>query len=683
MACEEHGPPQSLRNVMAAARELGFEAKMIAADIPALPSLNLPCILHWDFSHFVVLEKLTRKGFVISDPALGRRNLAHSDLDDHYTGVAATFLPNGDFKPSGPKSNTAFRDYAKRALFSGTIVRTLGAMFLFAILLQATSLLSPLLTLYVVDVVMPMGSRSIHALLMWLIVSASIGIASVTYLRTWAMVRIQRLVDAALLEGFMAHILRLPARFFMDKSVSDIQSRMNSSTYIRDALSTYMVSTFLDSMLAISYLGVLTYLSPGYGLLTASFAGVQIGIYAWSGAAMRNRLIAELKTQSLYQSYVLELLTGMLTIKASSAEKQVSGVWKAKFRNYLISAQERSVIDGRISSAATAVRVLAPAALLWYSVLGYFSGELSVGTIMALNTVSGMALTPLSSLATTIRYFQTVRSHGDRISDVWHHEKEEDGSIDAEPLQKGSTLEFKNVSFRYANSSKPSIDGASFRIPLGSKIGIVGPSGSGKSTLVSLILRFHLPTSGSIHLNGQDIANLRLESVRRQFGYVSQQTFLFNDTVRRNLALGLEDISVEDAWTALEAAGLSATIAGLPMGLDAMIGNDGVSLSGGQRQRLAIARALARRPRFLILDEATSSLDSETEAAVSSAVAAMECTQIIVTHRLSTIRTCEHILVVEDGRISASGTHEQLTEESEFYATCVRLQGMNEFQLAP
>jgi ABC-type multidrug transport system fused ATPase/permease subunit len=179
-------------------------------------------------------------------------------------------------------------------------------------------------------------------------------------------------------------------------------------------------------------------------------------------------------------------------------------------------------------------------------------------------------------------------------------------------------------------------------------------------------------------IDGHDIADLRLESIRKQFGYVAQNTFLFNDSVRRNLALGLEELSIDDAWQALDTAGLSSTIRSMPMGLDAMIGTDGCSLSGGQRQRLAIARALARRPKLLILDEATSSLDSATEEAVSSALSAMECTQIIVTHRLSTIRTCDQIMVIEDGRISAIGTHEELAIRNDFYATCVKLQGMSD-----
>jgi ATP-binding cassette subfamily B protein len=288
-----------------------------------------------------------------------------------------------------------------------------------------------------------------------------------------------------------------------------------------------------------------------------------------------------------------------------------------------------------------------------------------------------MALAPLSSLATTIRYFQTVRSHGDRMSDIWLHDKEPDGTTEAPPLQKGRTLEFRDVSFRYANSPSPSIRNVSFKIRLGSKVGIVGPSGSGKSTLVNLILRFQLPGAGSILIDGHDIADLRLESIREQFGYVSQNTFLFNDSVRRNLALGLEELSVDDAWRALDIAGLSAVIKTMPLGLDAIIGPDGIALSGGQRQRLAIARALAGRPKLLILDEATSSLDSATEEAVANAVSTMECTQIIITHRLSTIRTCDLILVVEDGRISATGTHEELAVGNDFYATCLKLQGMS------
>lgn len=672
--CEEIGLPQSLRTILAAGRKFGLNGSMVAADLDAIPQLAVPAIIHWNFQHYVVFEGIRKGSYDIVDPAMGRRRVSPQEFSESFTGIAATFEPNSSFARQRNPRNPAFGAYVKAALTQPAVLRLLANTLLLALVLQGISFLAPGLTVYLIDVVMAGNATSIHRALLPLILCGILSIGAVTYLRSVSIALLQSMVDEALLSGFVQHVLQLPSRFFQDKSVGDIQSRMNSSTVVRDMTSSYAVSVLLDVVMGFGYLAVLYALAPTFGAFACAMVAVQLAVYLLQIGWMRDKIAAEIKTQATYQAYVYELLTGMLTVKAASAEGEVRRVWQTKLRNYLTAAKDRSLSDASFDALITSLRMGTPALLLWFSVLQFFDHEMTLGTVLAINTIGAMAITPLGSLVGIVRQWQLLRTHLERMSDVWLHNPEPEGAVPSPPLASCGRIELKSVSFSYKNSDRPALANLTMSIPLGSKVGIVGPSGSGKSTIVGLLMGFHEPNSGSISINGTPLTDLSMRSFRERVGLVSQQTFLFSSSIRRNVSLGKPSSALVDIEFAAEAAGLGEMIRSNPLGIDACVGNDGGNISGGQRQRMAIARALLKQPEMLILDEATSSLDSATEQIIANAIAARSGTQVIISHRLSTVDKCDIIYVIENGSVTASGSHMQLLATSEFYRSCVSAQ---------
>lgn len=669
-ACEELGLPQSLRTIIAAGRRFGLKGEMVAADLDVLRQLAVPAIIHWNFQHYVVLVGSTGDSYEIIDPALGRRRVSRREFGESFTGIAATFEPTASFVRQRKQANSRFLSYIKAALARSQVIQLFAATLILALGLQLVSLLAPGLTVYLVDVVMAGNARSLHRALAPLILCGIISVGAVTYLRSVSIAFLQSMVDEALLSGFVQHVLRLPSHFFQDKSVADIQSRMNSSTVVRDMTSSYAVSVVLDASLGFGYLVILYVLAPIFALFSCVMIGLQLLVYLAQIRSTRDKIAAEVKTQATYQAYVYELLTGMLTVKAASAEEEVKRIWQTKLLNYLTTAKDRSLGDAAFDAVIAALRVGTPALLLWFSVLQYFDHEMSLGTVLAINSIGMMAITPLASLIGIVRQWQLLRIHVERMSDVWMHDPEVNGVLPSPSLSGNGQIELKNVSFTYKNSDRQALTDVSITIPLGSRVGIVGPSGSGKSTIIGLLMGFHRLSGGSICVNGTSLDDLDMQNYRERIALVSQQTFLFSSSVRRNVALGKPSSTLSEIEAAITDAGLDEMINGMPLGLDASVGNDGGNISGGQRQRVAIARALLKMPELLILDEATSSLDSATERSIANAIAGKSGTQVIISHRLSTVDKCDIIYVIEKGAVTASGTHAQLLNTSDFYRAC-------------
>lgn len=672
---EEFGPPQSTRSLIAAGRKLGLECNLVAADLPQLAAARLPMILYWEFSHFVVLVRRVKGGYELLDPAVGQRMVTDAEFDVAFTGIAIELAPTPALAACRPKPNAAFYVYLCESLLTRAVLGHVSVVIALAIFLQLVSLLGPALTLYVVDTLMPANAIDLLVGLLPLIVIVAVNFGLLSYLRAHAIVFVQRKVDEAMLGGFMHRLLRLPADFFLDRSAGDIQSRMNSSTLVREAVSNYTVTAVLDVVMALSYLLILAYMAPIFAAVALTFAAAQLGVYLMRSGTLRTQLAAEIRDQASHQSLALEILNGILTIKGAAAEGDVERSWRARLSNYLISSELRARTDAWVIGVTSVIKVSAAPVLFWVSALLYFNGALSMGAVLALNSVAVMALVPLSSLVSIVRQIQSVRANAERLADIWLHGIERAELPDAPPLGEVASIILDNVTYRYASSRQPALDGVSLEIRAGRKIGIVGPSGSGKSTLASLILGFYRPLSGSVRVGGHDLNTHDLARYRQAIGYVTQTPFLLNGSLRRNIALGQPELSLDEIATAARVADAHSFIEQLPMKYETRAGESGVNLSGGQRQRLCIARAVAAAPALLILDEATSSLDSGSEASVSLALRGLACAQLIITHRLSTVRDCDDIYVLEAGRITAHGAHAELLRDSDFYRACFIAQG--------
>lgn len=669
--CELHGPPQSSRSIVLAARAQGLNADLFSADLPALAAVAAPCILFWNFSHFVVYVRAVPHGFEIVDPWLGRRIVPGDEFNTSYTGIGIQFSKGAAFIERSHDRNTNFRRYLLQALGTRPVWRSAAFVLACSAALQLISLALPLTALYLVDQIIPAGLREAMWPLLAIIVLLAANIGLTTYLRGRVIAHLQMAVDKSLLDGFMLRLLRLPVGFFFERSVGDLQSRLNATTVVRDWMSSYSLSSVLDIFTVITFVAVIAFVSPAFALLTACLGALQFAIYPLLSNDMLEKASAEMRTQASYQSYLIEVLNGVATIKGAAAEAEAKRVWDVKLHNYLVCAKNRSHLDAAVSSYTATIVAITPVLLFWFSVIEHFHGRLTLGAVVSLNALSNMALAPLSSLVRMLRYGHVLRTHLERLGDVWRQDVEESGTEKAPTECRSLSIVFGNVSFRYKSARADALCNLNVEIPLSKKIGIVGPSGSGKTTFLSLLLGFYRPSQGSIRLGTRDIWDYDMATWRRQLGYVLQNTFVFNSSIRNNIAMANPGASLEEVQWAARCAGLDRDVEMLPMGYNTIVGESGVSLSGGQRQRLSIARAIIKKPSILIFDEATSSLDSLTEDLVASNIANLDCAQILVSHRLSTVRHCDVILVFEKGSIVATGTHDELMASSAFYRSCV------------
>jgi ABC-type bacteriocin/lantibiotic exporter with double-glycine peptidase domain len=361
-------------------------------------------------------------------------------------------------------------------------------------------------------------------------------------------------------------------------------------------------------------------------------------------------------------------------LKATGAEERAFASWQNLFYASLNAATHKSYITTVINSSRWLVRALAPLVLLWVGLRQVIGGVLSLGEMLGLNQLALLFLSPLSSLVYSAQRLQLAGAHLDRITDVLEAEPEQSGQAGANPGRLRGEIELRRVNFRYHADAPFVLRDISLVIRFGQKVAIVGRSGSGKSTLAHLLLRLYEPTSGEILYDGVDTRQLEFQALRREFGVVLQEPFLFSGSIRRNIALHAPDLNLERIQTAARIAAIHDEIEAMPMRYETHVAEDASTLSGGQRQRLALARALAPAPSILLLDEATSHLDTLTEQQLEANLNQLSCTRIVIAHRLSTVRNADLIVVLDQGQIVECGSHEELMVRGGLYASLVHNQ---------
>jgi ABC-type bacteriocin/lantibiotic exporter with double-glycine peptidase domain len=373
--------------------------------------------------------------------------------------------------------------------------------------------------------------------------------------------------------------------------------------------------------------------------------------------------------------YLIEVLKGVGTLKASGAEGRAFAAWQNLFYASLNAATHKHFIGAVIEEGRWLIRALAPLVLLWVGMRQVIGGALGLGEMLALIQLASLFLSPLSSLVHSAQRLQLAGAHLERIADVLNTAPEGSGQVGADPGRLQREIELKRVSFRYHSDAPYVLRDISLVIRAGQKVAIVGRSGSGKSTLARLLLRLYEPTAGVILYDGIDARHMDLQGLRQEFGVVMQEPFLFSGSIRQNIALYVPDISLDRIRVAARLAAIHEDIEAMPMGYETRVAEDASTLSGGQRQRLALARALALEPAILLLDEATIHLDPLTEREIEASLDRLNCTRIVIAHRLSTVRNAAMIVVLDQGRVVEHGSHEELLERDGAYAALIRGQG--------
>lgn len=660
------------RVLMQSARKYGLLTHAYSLETDQLANVRLPAIVHWGFDHFVVLEHVRAEEVVVVDPAFGRRTLTREEFDARFTGVVVTCEPGENFVRSRSVGVSAWREYG-RGLLSVPGVRSILAQILAAsFVLQLFGLVVPLLTQALVDRVLPHRITNIMTVigvgLLILVAAQSVA----TYLRASLLLYLQARLDARIMLGFFEHLLSLPYRYFQLRGSGDLLMRLRSNAAIRNILTTQTLSIVLDGSLVAAYLAILLAWDPAFGVLAFALGAVQAVVMLVAAGRMFRLSKEHLAAEACSQGYLVEALKGIATLKACGSEQRAIDHWSNLFHKELNVALRRGRLDANVDTLMTGLRFLSPLVLLWVGAYQVLDGRVSLGSMLALNALALSFLSPLASLISNVEQLQMAGAYLERIVDVSRTAPEQDFAAAPIAPQLSGRVELNNVSFRYTSESPWALRNVNVRILPGQKVAIVGRSSSGKTTLSMLLLGLHRPTEGEIAYDGVALEAMNFRSLRSQFGVVLQDSLLFSGSIRGNIAHNAPGMPLEQVIEAARAACIHDEIMQMPMGYETVVAEGGTGLSGGQCQRLAIARALAHKPALLLLDEATSHLDAIAEEQVDRHLSDLSCTRIVIAHRLSTVRNADLILMVDDGEIVETGTHDDLLASAGSYAALVK-----------
>ncbi len=637
-----------LNQLIHVAQQLGFQTRPLRLDMDDLGKLKLPCILHWDFNHFVVLAKVGRSKVTILDPAIGEKTLAFSEVSDHFTGVALELAPGHEFKPRKASPSVSVHQLTGRVT---GLWRALGQILLLSVALQVFVVLAPFFMQWVVDQVLVSADKDLLAVLglgfgLALLLQIGIGL-----LRGWSVVYLSSRLGLQWMGNVFAHALRLPLDFFEKRHLGDITSRMASVQAIQRTLTTSFVEALIDGLMAVVTFGLMLVYSWKLALVTLLAVVLYAGIRLVAYRPLRDGTERQLVAGAKQQTHLLESLRGMQSVKVAGAE----GLRRSTYDNLMVDTVNQDVRIAQLglgfNSASQLVFGIERIAVIWIGALLALSNVFSVGMLIAFLAYKDQFAQRMSALIDKGIEFRMLRLHGERLADIVLTPPEDAELRPELPAPEVASIEVENLGFRYADGEPWVLKGCNLRIEPGEAVAIVGASGCGKTTLVKLLLGLLKPTEGTIRIGGQDLHKAGPANIRRIVGAVMQDDQLFGGSIADNISFFDPQVDQARVEQAARMAAIHGEIAAMPMGYHSLIGDMGSSLSGGQKQRVILARALYRQPKLLFLDEATSHLDVGNEQLVNAAVKQLEVTKVIVAHRPETIASADRVLVMHGGKI--------------------------------
>ncbi|RKH35262.1 peptidase domain-containing ABC transporter [Corallococcus praedator] len=660
----------SLAGILAAASHFRMRGRAARLELGDLQYLPPGSILHWEFQHFILFERLDGEWVDVVDPGVGRRRIALAQFSRSFTGIALLLEPGESFEKARSDERPLRRYAYKLLVQSGLLARILVA----SLLVQLFALGLPALTGVLVDKVVPRGDVQ----LLW-ILSAAMASVMLFYLlssltRSFFLVAMRVELDAQMTLSFLEHLLDLPYAFFQRRSSGDLMNRLSSNSAVRELLTTGLLSSVLDGVMSLLCLVILAFISIPIFLLVLGLTLVQVMIFVATRRQQYELMAQNLEAEARSRTFQIEMLAGIETLKAMGVEYRAAERWSGMLVDVLNVALKRGHLNALTESLQATLRLGSPLVVLCFGAAQVLGGQFSLGTLMALSALSAGFFIPLSNLLSTSAQVQVLNGYLERINDVMQAEPEQaaDSCSPVGVLQGG--ISFEKVSFRYASNGPLVLQDLDLVVKPGQLVAIVGRTGAGKSTLASLLLGLYSPSEGLIRFDGRDLREVDLRSVRRQVGIVMQNAYIFGGSLRANIALADPELPLDDIIEAAKLAQIHDEIMAMPMGYDTPLVDRGASLSGGQRQRLALARALVRKPSILLLDEATSALDAITEQRVQASLAALNCTRIVIAHRLSTVVGADLIITLDKGRIVEMGTHRELLSQGSHYNALVAAQ---------
>lgn len=663
----------TLADMISAAKKIGFKAKVITGKTENLDKIVLPVIFQTKNEDFIVAAKKDGEKVLVLYPfEQAPKVISVQDLEDIWNRKILLLAPR---KKQQTQEKFGFR------WFLPSIIKYKGALFrviLAAFIMQILSICSPLVTQSVIDKVLVHNSLSTLDVLSIALIAMMVFETILSVVKNYILIHTTSKIDVILSSRLMQHLFSLPLRYFEKRRIGDTVARIRELENIRRFLTGVPLSTTLDCMFLIVYLVILFFYSAkltGITLLSLPFLIVTTIIVT---PMLKARLDEQFNCGAESQSYLVEAVTGIQTIKSFAIEPTIQKKWENLLADYVTAGFRTSLLSGNAGAIARMIQRMADIAILWVGAIMVMTGDMTIGQLVAFRMIAARVNEPIMRLVQLWQEFQQTNIAVQRIGDIFNTKPEiqsESNRIRLPNIQ--GNIRFQNVTFAYEPQGTNVIQDMSFRIPAHQVVGIVGRSGSGKSTISKLVQRLYFPQSGKIMVDGVDIATVDPVWLRRQIGVVLQENFLFNATIRENIALHHPSASMEEIVYAAKIAGAHEFIIELEKGYDTIVGEKGLGLSGGQKQRIAIARALLCNPKILIFDEATSALDYESESIIQRNLREI-CkgrTVLIIAHRLSTLKDADAIMVVEKGKIAEYGSKEKLVEARGLFWHLLKQQG--------
>jgi len=656
----------TLARLIKIAGALGFDTRPLRAEIEHLADLRLPCVLHWDLNHFVVLKRIARGRAELHDPARGAVSLPLAEFGRHYTGIALELSPKTDFVPMRERQRLSLRGLAGRIVG----LRRAGAQILIlALSLEVFTLLLPLAMQWVIDRVLVAADIGLLNLLGIGFLVVVVFQATLTAMRGWLVADLGAALNSQWLANLFGHLMRLPLDFFEKRHVGGVMSRFVSVQAIQQTLTGSFVESLLDGLTVTLVLALLLFYSPPLtALVLAAFA-----VYAILRWAAYRRLWRLKEEQLIHvakqQSLLIESIQGVQTIKLGNQQDDRRG----RIANASVEVANREAAIARTTAVFSALSKLVFGAqrvlLIWLCAWLTLQGRFSAGMMVVFVAYADLFATRTGSLIDKLVDLRLLGLHGQRIADIAFEPSEAHVHTDYAGPVPAPRIEIERLSFRYADDEPWILRDCSFNIEAGESVAIVGASGCGKTTLAKLILGLLRPSSGTIRIGGVDIHEYGLAAYRELFGAVMQEDVLFAGSIGENIASFDHAADPGRIEAAARAARIHDDIAAMAMDYESLVGDLGSSLSGGQKQRVLLARALYRSPAILLLDEATSHLDVAREHEINREISALRMTRIVIAHRPDTIRSADRVVALRDG------VSEQITTPEFAIPIASRIQG--------
>ena len=642
----------TLAQLMAMAGRLGFACRPLKLGLPELTQLKTPCVLHWDLNHFVVLKRAGKRSIVIHDPARGVRKLSVKETSGHFTGVALELNPSADFKRVQARQAISMRALTGRVR---GLVPALLQILLLAVALEVFALAGPFYMQWVLDQVLVSADRDLLTLLGVGFIGIAIFSALITAARSWAVTWLGATLNVQWASNLFSHLMHLPLDWFEKRHVGDVVSRFGSIQTIQRTLTTQFIGSLLDGLMSTVTLVVMTFYSIWLTVLVVGLF-ISYGLVRWIFFnPLRRANEEQIICAARQESELLESIRGAMPIKLANKQDERLG----RYANATVATANRTIGIQRLSIAFTLSNQMmfgiGRVAMIWIAATLALDGKFSAGMLIAFIAYADQFTTRAAGLIDKWVDFSMLKLHAERVADIALTEPEKTAANAwSGPIPEAS-IELRNVSFRYADGEPWILRNCSLRIEAGESVAIVGPSGCGKTTLAKIVLGLLQPTEGEVRFVGVDIRKLGLDTYRQWIGAVMQDDQLFAGTIADNISFfdpGAMAVRIE---TAARLAAIHDDIEAMSMAYQSLVGDMGSSLSGGQKQRVILARALYRRPKLLMLDEATSHLDVDRERLVNKGVQRLRITQVVIAHRPETVASANKILTLFEGQIRFVG----------------------------